>query len=90
MMKVFMMHMSTILDPDAGVHDARMYVACVYDPRSLTLMHVWMMHIPMILDPDVFVYEAGMYDAYNHDAGFFRIGPTDGPMDGQVDSRSWI
>ena len=53
-------------------------------------MPVCMMHIPMILDPDVCVYEAGMYDAYNHDAGFFRVGPTDGPMDGQVDSRSWI
>ena len=27
-----------------------MYVACIYDPRSLTLMHVCMMHISMILD----------------------------------------
>ena len=53
-------------------------------------MHVWMMHIPMILDPDVCVYEAGMYDAYIHDAGFFRVGPTDGPMDGQAGFRSWI
>ena len=62
MMHVFMMHMSTILDPDACVHDARMYVACIYDPRSLTLMH-----IPMILDPDACVYDAGMNDAYIHD-----------------------
>ena len=67
MMHVFMMHMSTILDPDACVHDARMYVACIYDPRSLTLMHVCMMHIPMILDPDACVYDAGMNDAYMHD-----------------------
>ena len=62
LMLVFMMHMSTILDPDACVHDARMYVACIYDPRSLTLMH-----IPMILDPDAFVYDAGINDAYIHD-----------------------
>ena len=44
-----------------------MYVACIYDPRSLTLMHVCMMHIPMILDPDACVYDAGMKDAYIHD-----------------------
>ena len=62
MMHVFMMHMSRILDPEACVHDARMYVACIYDPRSLTLMH-----IPMILDPDACVYDAGMNDAYIHD-----------------------
>ena len=62
-----MMHMSTILDPDACVHDTRMYVACIYDPRSLTLIHVCMMHIPMILDPDSCVYGAGMNDAYMHD-----------------------
>ena len=49
------------------VHDARMYVACIYDPRSLTLMHVCMMHIPMVLDPDACVYDAGMNDAYIHD-----------------------
>ena len=67
MMHVFMMHMSTILDPDAYVHDVRMYAACIYDPRSLTLMHVCMMHIPMILDPDACVYDAGMKDAYIHD-----------------------
>ena len=59
--------MSTILDPDASVHDTRMYVACIYDPRSLTLIHVCMMHIPMILDPDSCVNGAGMNDAYMHD-----------------------
>ena len=62
-----MMHMSTILDTDACVHDARMYVACIYDPRSLTLMHVYMMHvfmmhvfmmhISMIIDYDACVYD---------------------------------
>ena len=67
MMHVFMMLMSSILDPDACVHDAHRYVACIYDPRSLTLMHVCMMHIPMILYPDAFVYDAGMNDAYIHD-----------------------
>ena len=45
MMHVFMIHMSTILDPDACAHDARMYVACIYDPRSLILMHVCMMQV---------------------------------------------
>ena len=46
---------------------ARMYVACIYDPRSFTLMHVCMMHVPVILDPDACVYDAGMNDAYIHD-----------------------
>ena len=58
MMHVFMMHMSTILDPDAHVHDARMYVAWIYDPRSLNLMQ------------DL--------DACTSDAGFFRVGRTEG------------
>ena len=62
MMHVFMMHMSRILDPDACVHDAHMYVACIYDPQSLTLMC-----IPMILDPDACVQDARMNDAYIHD-----------------------
>ena len=53
-----------ILDHDAGVYDARMYVACIYDPRSLTLMHVCMMHIPMILDPDTCVYDVRMFNTY--------------------------
>ena len=67
LMHVFIMHMSTILDPDACVHVARMYVACIYDPRSLTLMHVCMMLIPMILNPDACVYDACMKHAYIHD-----------------------
>ena len=67
MIHVFMMHMSTILDPDACVHDARMYVACIYDPRSLTLMHVCMMHISMILDPDACVYDARLCVAFIYD-----------------------
>ena len=36
---------SMILNSDACVYDARIYVACVYDPRSLTLMHMCMMHV---------------------------------------------
>ena len=48
MIHVFMMHMSTILDPDACEHDAPMYVACIYDPRSLTLTHVSMMPISVM------------------------------------------
>ena len=35
-----------------------------------------MMHISMIFDLDVYIC----------DAGFFRVGPTDG----QADSRSWM
>ena len=67
MMHVFMMDMSTILDPDACVYDAHMYVACIYNPRSLTLMHVCMMHISMILDPneclpDACIHNANIYD----------------------------
>ena len=57
-----MMHISMILDPDACVYDARMYVACIYDPRSLTLIHVCMMDISMILDPDPCLYDAYIYD----------------------------
>ena len=56
------LHMSMILDPDAYVHDARIYVACIYDPQSLTLMHVCLMHIPMILDPDSCVYDTYIHD----------------------------
>ena len=44
MMHVFMMHMSTILDPDACVHDARMYVACIYDPRSRSWIVIFLFH----------------------------------------------
>ena len=75
-----------------------MYVACIYDPRSLTLMHVCMMHIPMILDPDACVYDACMKDAYIHDpwpwcmylwCGIFS-GPTNGRTDEQGDSRRRI
>ena len=55
-----------ILDHDAGVYDARMYVACIYDPRSLTLIHVRMMHIHIYisknLDPDPCMYDAYIYD----------------------------
>ena len=49
MMDVLMMPMSTNLDPDACVHDARLCVACIYDPRSLNLMHVCMMPSSMVL-----------------------------------------
>ena len=66
LMHVFIRHMSTILCPDACVHVARMYVACIYDPQSLTLMHVCMMHLPMILDADAYVYDASMNNAYIH------------------------
>ena len=60
-----------IIDHDACVYDAHMYVACIYDPRSLTLMHVCMMHISMILDPneylhDACIHDANMYDAYTY------------------------
>ena len=55
------------INDDACVYDAPMYVACIYDPRSLTLMHVCMMHIPMTLDPGACLYDAGMNDAYIHD-----------------------
>ena len=63
-------------------------------------MHVSMMHIHMTLDPDACMYDAVMNDAYVskilysdtciHDAGFFPDGRTDGPTNGQADSRSWI
>ena len=39
-----MLHLSMMLDPDACIYDAFIYV-----PRSLTLMHVSMMHIFLIL-----------------------------------------
>ena len=63
-------------------------------------MHVSMMHIYMTLDPDACMYDAVMNDAYVSkilypdtcipDAGFFPDGRTDGPTNGQADSRSWI
>ena len=31
-----------------------------------------------------------MHEAYISDAGFFRVGRTDGRTDGQAYSRSWI
>ena len=34
-----------IADHDARVHDARIYVACIYDPQSLTLVHLCMMYL---------------------------------------------
>ena len=37
-------------------------VGCIYDPRSLTLMHVCMMHVSMILDPDSCVYDTYIND----------------------------
>ena len=51
-----------ILEPDACIYDAFIYV-----PRSLTMMHVCMMHISMILDldPEACVYGACVYDAAN-------------------------
>jgi len=61
-MHVSMMHISMILDSGACVYEARMYVACAYDPRYLTLMHVCMMHVSMILDPDSCVYDTYIYD----------------------------
>ena len=66
-MHEFIMHISMIIDHDACVYDAHMYVACIYDPRSLTLMHVCMMHISMILDPneclpDACIHNANIYD----------------------------
>ena len=86
-----------ILDPDACMYDACMKDAYIHDPWpwcmyvwciylwSLILMHVcmmqvWMMHVSMIFDPDTCIC----------DAGFFRVGRTDGRTDEQADSRSWI
>ena len=59
---ICMMYLSMILDPDACIYDAFIYV-----PRSLTMMHVCMMHISMILDldPETCVYGACVYDAAN-------------------------
>ena len=93
MMRVCMMHISIIPDPD--------YDGYIYDSWSLTLMQiflyprcihiwslimmhvcmmrVWTMRIPMILDPDICIY----------DAGLFRYGRTDGRTNEQGDSRSW-
>ena len=85
MMHVFMMHMSRILDPDACVHDARMYVACIYDLRSLILMHVG------VLPCDIFsmgaaaaagglprdIFSMGAAAAAGADKGTIRLGcPT--------------
>ena len=54
----------------------------------VSMMHVIMMHIYMTLDPDACMYDAGMNHAYIStilyldacisDAGFFRVGRTDG------------
>ena len=79
-MHVSMMHISMILDCDACVYDARMYVACVYDPRSLILMHLCMKRVSMIIDPHACVFDACM----------MRLKFCDGRTDGQGDSRSWI
>ena len=61
-MHICMMHLSMILEPDACIYDAFIYV-----PRSLTMMHVCMMHISMILDldPEACAYGACVYDAAN-------------------------
>ena len=67
MMLISMMHISMIFDLDAYVCDAHMYVACIYDPRSLTLMHVCMMHISMILDPNEYLHDACIRDANIYD-----------------------
>ena len=39
MMHVFMMNISMIIDHDACVYDDHMFVACIYDPRPLTLIY---------------------------------------------------
>ena len=49
-----------------------MYVAYIYDPRSLTLMLVCMMHISMIPDPN-----EHLHDACIHDANIYMILDTD-------------
>ena len=56
-MHICMMHLSMILEPDACIYDAYIYV-----PQSSTMMHVCMMHISMILDldPETCVYVACM------------------------------
>ena len=64
------------------------------------MMFVSTMQIYMTLDPAACMYDAVMNDAYIciilypdtsiHDAGFFPDGPTNGRMDGQADSRSWM
>ena len=64
---VFMMQGFMMIEPDTYMCMMNMCVACIYDPRSLTLLHVCMMHISMILDPDACVYDAGMNDTYIHD-----------------------
>ena len=52
-----------------------MYVACIYDPQSLTLMHVCMMHLPMILDADAYVYDAHIYIACIYDCQSLTLVP---------------
>ena len=71
------MFLILILDYDACVYDAHIYV-----PRSLTMMHVCMMRISMILDLDP---EACMYGACVYDAANFV---PNGRTDEQGDSRS--
>ena len=51
MMHVFIMHISMIIDPDACVYDAHMYIACIYDPQSLTLVPYACMYDAYIYDP---------------------------------------
>ena len=74
-MHVSMMHISMILDCDACVYDARMYVACVYDPRSLILMHLCMKRVSMIIDPHACVFDACM----------MRLKFCDGRTNGRTD-----
>ena len=57
-----MLHLSMMLDPDACIYDAFIYV-----PRSLTLMHVCMMHISMILDPNEYLHDACIHDGTIYD-----------------------
>ena len=51
MMHVFIMHISMIIDPDACVYDAHIYIACIYDSQSLTLVPYAYMYDANILDP---------------------------------------
>ena len=62
MMHVSMMHVSIILDPDAGMYDAypillhvTMMIICM---MHFSMMHVSMMHVSMVLDPDTCMYDA--------------------------------
>ena len=69
------------LDPDACMH--------------VSMMHIYI-YIYMILDPDACVYVAGMNYAYPWSLTLMHVSMmrgffvTDGPTDGQADSRSWI